>query len=243
MESKIKNNFHNLPALKKFDFLFVVLGALLWWGAVSSRGFWITPTCIKPGAHCTAEAVFFLDRFALGFENGDADALSYVGQNSSGIIAFFTPTLWLLWRGFKKTLTKRMVAILSLTHLILLLECTIANGILNEIFHAFTHRARPFVYSDPIIRGADPAHYTSFYSGHTSFAAVASTCLVISLASFQTPRKGVWAAALLGAFLTVMTGVCRILAGRHFPTDVVAAIFIGVFVASGVQMLHRSRIS
>ncbi|NDD93043.1 phosphatase PAP2 family protein, partial [bacterium] len=80
-------------------------------------------------------------------------------------------------------------------------------------------------------------HYTSFYSGHTSFAALASTCAVISALNARPALR--WSVLSLGVLLTSFTGAFRVIAGRHFITDVVFGALAGAAIALAVNGLHR----
>lgn len=238
MSINLATVFRKNPRVHGRDYLYLVISLLIWWGAVRGRPIWITPSPAYLG-----NPIFFLDRMAMGWENPTADALSFAGQNISGILALAVPLLWIFFKIFKKRIRPKQGFSSALTHWILLLECTVTNGIINEVCHALTHRARPFVYLDTATRSADPSHYTSFYSGHTSFAAVAATCTVVSLITEQAPRKMTYAAVIIGAALTIGTGVCRVLSGRHFPSDVLAGALFGIMISLGIQALHRSRVA
>jgi len=209
-----------------------VLGCA-WAYAVQSRGLWIHPYCPAQPERCSPQSLFFFDRWGYGNEIPLADALSFLGQNISGILAILVPLAW----GIRARIGLRN----CVTDFVLLFEATALNGVMNECVHAITHRPRPFVYFDPLHRGTDPAHYTSFYSGHTSFAATAGACLVISLITRNAPSWMRVSGLSLVSLLTVGTGVCRILAGRHFPSDVVGGIAAGVFAALVIAQVHRTR--
>jgi undecaprenyl-diphosphatase len=101
-------------------------------------------------------------------------------------------------------------------------------------------RPRPFVYLDPLQRGIDPAHYTSFYSGHTSFAAAMGVSVLILLWKRKVPLPFL---AVLVVFIQVLvfsTGYFRIMAGRHFLTDVIVGGIAGAVTALCVLQVHFS---
>jgi undecaprenyl-diphosphatase len=102
---------------------------------------------------------------------------------------------------------------------------------LTELSHLVTHRPRPFVYQNPAVRGTEAAHYTSFYSGHTSFVAAMSMGLLLCLFRRMAPTAALpfWAAA--GQALMLATAINRIFAGRHFASDVIAGAVAGALVA------------
>ncbi|MEN9722042.1 MAG: hypothetical protein RJB38_28 [Pseudomonadota bacterium] len=154
-----------------------------------------------------------------------ADHLSYWTQDLAGVLAI--STAWYFSKSRKEGAIKTL----------LLLQCTFINGALIEFTRLAVQRPRPFVYFDPLGQGHAVAHYTSFYSGHTSFAALASTCAVLfCLDSKKSTRITIGAIAVS---LTVLTGALRVLASRHFISDVIFGAFIATGIALAVNLLHR----
>jgi membrane-associated phospholipid phosphatase len=200
----------------------LALGATAWWGAFQLRA-WIRPYCAKSVELCQAPLVPAWDRWSIGWSDPRADWLSFLTQDLAGALAVLIPFAYVLWRGLPRPRLLQDWA--------LLLQATCWNGALKETTHALTQRARPFVYGNPLTEGVDVAHYTSFYSGHTSFAAVASMSLYLALRRHGASPALLRAATVLGIALTTITGLARILAGRHFLTDVVVAAFVGAAVA------------
>ncbi|HVV87124.1 MAG TPA: phosphatase PAP2 family protein [Kofleriaceae bacterium] len=99
-------------------------------------------------------------------------------------------------------------------------------------------RDRPYTYNrDPGVvafatraRGNDH----SFFSGHTSLAFAALTSAALLYDRDDGVRPGLWAAA--GA-LGAATGMMRIRAGQHFPTDVIVGAAVGTGAGIGVGYL------
>jgi len=94
-------------------------------------------------------------------------------------------------------------------------------GILAQIVKHVIGRARPELW-------LGPAHYapgssTSFPSGHTVGAFALAGVLMFSARS-HTLR-------VVALVLAVAVGVSRILAFRHWPSDVCASMFVGVTAA------------
>lgn len=227
--------------LSKRDIWLSIIPALLWWGATQARPVLIEPRCKGPGAvvACSPESVNAIDRIGLGQERGDADGFSYATQNISGYLAIGGPILWSAGMAVAGVLTPELAAASAGVDLLLLGQASAWNGLLNEICHAAIRRPRPFVYSDPAGRGADPSHYTSFYSGHTSFAAVAGLSLLLMLLARGAPAGVLAGAAVSWQALTISTAYFRIMAGRHFLTDVLAAAAIGSAIAVLVFLSHK----
>lgn len=219
-------NYKN--AAKRISLL--LFPALLWWAATTSRHWFIHPHCAQNPQSCTRDSVFFLDRFSLGVEDGKADEYSYVAQNISGILGLAVPTLW---HGTQLLLGVSWPAVLvNLTSdLGLVIQTAAWNGFFTEASHLFVQRPRPFVYTDPVGRGLDPAHYTSFYSGHTSFVSAMNAAIFLILLYRGAPLLILLFSAGLWEVMVFFTAYFRMMAGRHFLTDVTTGAVAGAFMA------------
>ncbi|MBC7693269.1 MAG: phosphatase PAP2 family protein [Methylotenera sp.] len=223
------------PTLSWADVAYTAVPAVLWGILVQSRARLITPHCVNDPLQCVAGNLFLVDRMSLGMGNPAADSLSFKTQYAAAWLACLIPLLWTLARrlGLKKSLQA------SATDLLLFIETTLWNGFITESIRVTVQRPRPFVYADPARLGMDPAHYTSFISGHTSFAAAASTACVLILLGRQAPAWLVGVTTFIGGALIVSTGLFRVLAGRHFATDVVFAAIAGIASAVCVAWIHK----
>jgi membrane-associated phospholipid phosphatase len=120
-------------------------------------------------------------------------------------------------------------------------EAVLVSGALNQIVKLAAHRPRPLLYSVPpgSAELSEPDNYLSFYSGHssTAFAAGMAYATTFALHHPDSPYRY----AVYGAAGTVAGGVglLRVLAGKHFPTDVLTGALVGSVVGVGVPMLHR----
>jgi membrane-associated phospholipid phosphatase len=122
-------------------------------------------------------------------------------------------------------------------------EALLFQSGLTFMLKSLVARTRPFVYND------DPAIQPekkliiyarrSFPSAHAS-TAFTSAVFLGSVYSRLNPnssaRPWIWAGGLAGASIT---GISRILAGQHFPTDVLAGAAIGALTGWVVPALHR----
>lgn len=232
--------FRAKPQLNWSDIAWTLVPALLWLGAIYSRGAIIQPHCAQHPETCTAASLLPMDRPAIGLEAGKADGLSFTTQGLSGVLALSVPPLWHLGTIILGTATPMTAAIALGVDLVIFAQTAVWNGFLTESSHLVSQRPRPFVYTDPA-RAQDFSNYTSFYSGHTSFAATSTTYLFLTLAGRGAPVPLLIAAAASAYALTSLTGIYRVLAGRHFPTDVLIAALAGCFVAFAVALRHRRR--
>jgi membrane-associated phospholipid phosphatase len=206
--------------------------AVGWYSAFQHRAAWIEPLCQQNPSRCSPGSLNFLDRLALVNYDADADFWSFVTQDASAVLALIVFSL----------MARRARRFGVFSHeLLILIQVTAANGLLNECIRLWIQRPRPFVYLDPAGQGGAPAHYTSFYSGHTSFAALAAACALIAArrSSFSRIEKKVIFA--LGFILTVSTGWLRVAAGRHFISDTLVGAGFGILLAWGINRLHEDR--
>lgn len=103
-----------------------------------------------------------------------------------------------------------------------------------------TRRPRPLLYGTaaPEDERRKPAAALSFFSGH------ATTTSAATLATFMTLRRRrpgswiPWAALAAGLGITAFVSVGRVMAGRHFPTDVLVGTAVGASVGIAVPALH-----
>jgi membrane-associated phospholipid phosphatase len=119
-----------------------------------------------------------------------------------------------------------------------------ANLLVNsgkEFTKHIVNRNRPFVYNTKVglSEKLDTDARKSFFSGHTSITAV-NTFFAAKVFSDFYPnskyRPYVWA---LAALIPAWTGAERVLAGKHFPTDVVAGYVFGAMVGYFVPHIHK----
>lgn len=124
---------------------------------------------------------------------------------------------------------------------VLWLEACIINAAATQVFKHTFRRPRPFVFdpdADIELKLRTNAK-ASFLSGHTSMTAT-NTFFAAKVFSDYYPDSGwkpvVWTVA---ATIPAVTGLMRVRAGRHYPTDVMAGYALGAFVGCMVPHLHK----
>ena len=232
---KFPPNSHEKPLLKRSDIALTLVPAALWIFLVHSRAALITPRCITEPLTCGAASVFAPDRIVLGMTSPLADAWSFKTQFAAAWLALLVPLAW--------AVVKRIRLWEIATDLVILMETVLLNGVATEAIRLLVQRPRPFVYADIANLGKDPAHYTSFVSGHTSFTAAVSMCLLSTLMTRKVPKAAITFSAFTGISLIILTGLFRVLSGRHFVTDVLGGAVVGISVAFLVARLHQPRVA
>ncbi|MEO0584812.1 MAG: phosphatase PAP2 family protein [Bacteroidota bacterium] len=104
-------------------------------------------------------------------------------------------------------------------------------------------RTRPFVYntSAPNDIKLEVDARKAFFSGHTSIAAANMFFAAKVFHDYHPDSKArpyVWAVA---ALVPLWTGIERINAGKHFPTDVIAGYAWGAFCGWAIPHLHKKK--
>jgi membrane-associated phospholipid phosphatase len=197
----------------------LVLGLIIWSFLFFTRIYWYTPWCAVNPTPCLADHVNQLDRIVFQFGSVQADFWSNVTQNFVGIVVFILP--WFLF--------SRKIA---LAETLITASITFWNLAWLEVFRAIAQRPRPLVFNSVFGDGANINQYTSFYSGHTSFVAVATLSLYFLMKRQYPSLSRTVQKSLLLAFVlfTLLTGTLRVLGGRHYPTDTLAGMLIGIMI-------------
>lgn len=113
---------------------------------------------------------------------------------------------------------------------------------ITSLTKELTRRKRPFVYSPqaPIQKKLEPDATSSFFSGHTSFSAASSFFLAKIYADLYPASKWkpyMWAGA---AVLPLATGALRVVAGKHYLTDVLIGYLTGAAIGTLTPHLHKN---
>ena len=118
-------------------------------------------------------------------------------------------------------------------------EAMVLTSAATEWTKVLFHRPRPFLYLPTSTGPSSADDGRSFPSGHTSmaFAAAAAYASVLhrrGLAGRDKLQIGAMFAA------ATATGILRVVAHRHFPTDVVAGAALGFAIGWTVPALHAA---
>ncbi|MDZ7724771.1 MAG: phosphatase PAP2 family protein [candidate division KSB1 bacterium] len=120
-------------------------------------------------------------------------------------------------------------------------ETAVLTAGVTNLTKVLVRRTRPYVYfpDRPIQHKLEKDARKSFFSGHTSLAFATATYTATVTSEYltdNTQRTGVWGGCMA---LASSVAVCRVLGGRHFPTDVIAGALAGGLIGYVVPALHR----
>ena len=123
-------------------------------------------------------------------------------------------------------------------------EAVALQNALNQIVRSSQLWPRPYVYAKSG-KGAEKSKeargeaYGSFYSGHASAAFTVATFMGEWFSEIYPNSKYktlVWASSYT---LAAGVGILRVVAGKHYPSDVVLGALMGTGVSFGVLKLHE----
>jgi membrane-associated phospholipid phosphatase len=182
----------------------------------------IRESCASPGS-CPTTAVNPLDRFAVGMHSTVADVTSDVTVALAVAVPAIADGLRLGGgRAFREDLT-------------ILAETVAVNAALVTGVKYVIQRPLPVTYARRDGLPAQAQGYRSFYSGHASTAVAALTASAWTLQFRDGPQAWPWiVTGVVGASVAAE----RVLAGRHFPTDVAVGAAAGFAVGTIVPWLH-----
>lgn len=165
--------------------------------------------------------------------------------SSAGPISTVAVAGMLVWGGVDALLTetvRRHVDGQGWAELAIYAEVAAIEWAIGNMAKLAVRRPRPRAYREYERTGTlpDTDSSLSFYSLHTAFTAglTAATSYVAWARDPGSPEA--WLTLALGSAVTIFTGVQRILALAHFPTDVMAGALFGTGIGLIVPHLHRA---
>ncbi len=185
----------------------------------------IRETCAAPGS-CPAASVNPFDRVALDLHSQLAGVTSDVTVALSVAVPAVADGLRL---GFSPALREDLTV---------LTETLAVNAALVTGVKYLVQRPLPVTYARLYDLPNQAQGYRSFYSGHTSTAVAALTASAWTLQFRDGPQAWPWVVTgVVGASVAAE----RVLAGRHFPSDVLVGAAAGFAVGTAIPWLHVRR--
>jgi membrane-associated phospholipid phosphatase len=120
-------------------------------------------------------------------------------------------------------------------------QALVVGGALNAMVKIAVQRPRPSAYGlDPASpRLDDPNTYLSFYSLSAAELFTAAAVGATTYALRHPHGAARWVYLGVAGTLATGFGISRVVLGKHFPTDVIAAAALGSLVGLVVPMLHE----
>lgn len=147
-------------------------------------------------------------------------------------LGFFTAVTFSGSGKFLAPATGALISLLFVTQhrreATLLTLCMLGNWALTYTLKAMVDRDRPDLWSTAWYWGS------SFPSGHTLSTATFATAL--SLCAVRLWPRSRYASTSLAVLWIFLVGLSRLVLGVHWPTDVLAAICLGVFIPLAISL-------
>jgi hypothetical protein len=181
-------------------------------------------------APCNPSGLWGLDRDAVGRVRSVADAFSSVTLGAEATLGAVFLAASRRGEGTAPFVEDAVV----------IAEAVSITAAATEWTKVLFHRPRPFLYVSPVSASPRADDGRSFPSSHTSvaFAAAAAYASLLhrrGIAGRHKPEiAGLFAAA-------AATGVLRVVAHQHFPTDVAAGAALGFAIGWTIPALHPTR--
>lgn len=179
---------------------------------------------------CDPAALWSIDRRAIGPERNSIDALSYVTVGAEAVMGTLFLARSRRGQGSAAFWEDATVGVQAVS------VAAAATEWLKVLFH----RPRPFLYL-PTASGTPSAdNGRGFPSSHgtIAFAAAAAYASILHRRGLLGEHK-LEAGLLFGA--AAVTGVLRVAAHKHFPTDAAAGALVGFAIGWAVPALHATR--
>jgi len=188
---------------------------------------------VRGGGPYDSASINGMDRFVTGLHSTGANTASDVMLWSLVALPFAATALDVGvssgggWRGWA-------------TDSAVIAEAVLVSAALNQVTKFAVQRPRPLLYDrpagDPALAVAD--NHVSFYSGHTSTAFAAGMAWASTFARRHPDSPWRFVAYGGAATLGSTVGLLRMLAGKHFTSDVLVGAAMGTLVGLGVPWLH-----
>lgn len=178
---------------------------------------------VRKRCPCSTGELDFLDRGTVG---NHSQAAGLASDITVGVALAAPPLIDLFALGANRAFAEDLTV---------LTETVLVSTLLQQIANFGLQRPRPRTYAGEPSYVHGGKGYLSFYAGH-----VTNTAAALSAASFTIGRRydeHVWPWVVTGV-VTASVGVERVLAGQHFPSDVLAGALVGLGVGIAVPWLH-----
>ncbi len=177
---------------------------------------------------CERSKINAFDRGAAG---NYSEAWGSVGDIATAATVLFGPVLLVLDEGWKKGLNDALVVG----------EAALLASALQVTISYAVPRARPRVYGNeaPLEDRNDANAGRSFYSGHTANVVAASVAAGVTYHRLGHQKLG-WLVLGAGLAGSTFVGIARVMAGSHFPSDVLVGAATGAGLGMLVPYLHAS---
>jgi membrane-associated phospholipid phosphatase len=186
------------------------------------------PTCQKLADHCDPASLNALDRNFAGTWRPGWGTYSDVG------LATLSVGSAVLLLGDEGPLS-------ALNDMVVVAESGFVATALPSMTTLATSRPRPYAFGSkaPLSERNSGGAALSFISSHTSISFAVATSMFIAMKRLHPHSALPWIVLGVGLAMASSVATARMLAGLHFPTDVMAGAVMGAAVGTVISSVHR----
>jgi membrane-associated phospholipid phosphatase len=190
---------------------------------------------VKAECPCARDHVPWFDRSALGRSSSGAQLVSNLGVAGLLVVPPLLDTIDVRLHGGAWNTAAEDLVVIG--------EAVVVNGAMNELVKLAVRRPRPLAYD--AAPGASvlsqPDSYLSFYSSHSSTAFAAGMAYASTFARRHPRGRARFVVYGVSIAAAGTVGTMRVLAGKHFPSDVLVGAVVGSAIGVGVPYFHARR--
>lgn len=126
---------------------------------------------------------------------------------------------------------------------LLYLEAMAVTGTVYTSSAMIANRFRPYAYNPNVEMGTrrGGGARNSFPAGHPGLVATSTFFMAKVYSDYHPNMKNKWILYTAAGGISLTTGILRVKAGQHFPTDVMVGIPLGVLSGILVPHFHKNR--
>lgn len=126
---------------------------------------------------------------------------------------------------------------------LLYLEAMAVTGTVYTVSAMSASRFRPYAYNPKVEMGTrrGGGARNSFPAGHPGLVATSTFFMAKVYSDYHPQMKNKWILYTVAGSASLATGLLRIRAGQHFPTDVMVGVPLGVLSGILVPHFHKNR--
>ncbi len=123
------------------------------------------------------------------------------------------------------------------------LQAMSSFGVVYTSSAMLADRFRPYTYNPevPLSKRTGGGGKNSFMSGHPGLVATSTFFVAKVFSDYHPEWKNKWILYTLAGGASLTTGILRIKAGEHFPTDVMVGIPMGVLSGILIPHMHKNK--
>ncbi len=126
---------------------------------------------------------------------------------------------------------------------LLYLEAMAITGTAYTVSAMSANRFRPYAYNSevPLSKRSRGGARNSFFGGHVALVGTSTFFIAKVFSDYHSSMKNKWILYTIAGAATATTGILRVKAGEHFPSDVIVGTIVGPAIGILVPHFHKNK--